>query len=328
MLRCDSMAAWFARHWKNEGSLPEGGQGWTYLVRRADGSDQKLYVLKRLKNKDRLARFEKEIEALKKLSHPGILKIVETGDSQEIPFFVTEYCEQGDLSKANLSGENLLKRLQLCRQICDAIAAAHTAKIIHRDLKPQNILIRNDGSLVVGDFGLCLDLNDILERLTLTSEGVGARHYIAPELEDGRVADPQPSSDVYSLGKLLYYVLSGQSFSREQYKGTPNDLRTHDCELGMYFVYELFDKTIQVNPQSRYPNALELLSALDGVIMRIEQKAHVLNPNVRQPCLFCVIGEYRPAVGGTTNELMLVCANCGNIQKFTGAPHSQWWERK
>jgi len=96
----------------------------------------------------------------------------------------------------------------------------------------------------------------------------------------------------------------------------------------MYFVYELFDKTIQVNPQSRYPNALELLSALDGVIMRIEQKAHVLNPNVRQPCLFCVIGEYRPAVGGTTNELMLVCANCGNIQKFTGAPHSQWWERK
>jgi serine/threonine protein kinase len=321
------MATWFAPQWNNEGPLGEGGQGWTFLVRRSDGSDQKRYVLKRLKNKDRLARFEKEIEALKKLSHPGILKIIETGNSKEAPFFVAEYCEGGDLSKADMSAKNLLQKLMFYRQICDVVAAAHNADIIHRDLKPQNILVRNDDSIAVGDFGLCLDLNDVVERFTLTSEAVGARYYIAPEFEDGRVSDPKPASDVYSLGKLLYFILSGKSFAREQYKGGPNDLRTPGCETGIHFLYEIFDKTIQVDLKNRYQHAPELLHALDGVIMKIERNAHVLDVNVPQRCLFCVTGQYGSPQGTATNGMMLVCANCGNIQKFVIERASKlWWK--
>lgn len=183
-------------------SLGEGGQGWTYKVRRSGGPDRKLYVLKRLKNKERLPRFQSEIAALAKLRHPGILKIVETGEESETPFFVAEYCEGPDLSKASLSNKDLLTKLHIFRQVCDAVTAAHNAHILHRDLKPPNIFLRKDDSVVVGDFGLCIDLNDAKERATRTLEGVGAERYIPPELAKGRVPEPQASSDLYSLGKI------------------------------------------------------------------------------------------------------------------------------
>src|SRR6202049_3583824 len=242
------MATFNPKGWKIVEPLPEGGQGWVYLVQRSDGSDPDFYVLKRLKNKNRLARFEREVTALHKLSHPGILKIVEASISGGDPFYVAEYCEKGDLTKQDLSRKSLLEKLFLYRETCDAIAAAHQARVVHRDLKPQNVLIRKDESVAVGDFGLCLDLSDNDDRDTPSLEAVGPRNYMAPELEDGRVDDLEPSSDCYSLGKLLYFTLSGRSFSREKHRHTSYDLRSHDCEQGMHFVYEVLDKTIQLEP--------------------------------------------------------------------------------
>lgn len=317
------MAAWPPDNWKIERSLGEGGQGWTYLARRIDNADRNLHVLKRLKNKSRLPRFEKEIDALKKLSHPGILKIIATAESQDVPFYVAEYCEKGDLSKFDLSNKPLLEKLRFYREICDAMAAAHRGNFIHRDLKPQNILIRENGSVAVGDFGLCLNVDDIEGRLTQSSEAIGARHYIAPELEDGRMDDPKPSSDVYSLGKLLYYVLSGRSFARERYRDTTYDLRGPNADTRLFFVYELLDKTIVANPYERFQNARELLDNLDSVIMRMEKDAHVLNMQVPQDCLYCVVGRYQAMTGGGSHELRLICMNCGNIQVFSG--NRKWW---
>lgn len=314
--------------WTLERPLGEGGQGLIYLVKRSDGSDKASYVLKHLKNKGRLPRFQKEIAALQKLSHPGILRIVDTHDMGDKAFFVAEYCEGGDLSKANLSGKGVLSRLRLFREMCDAVAGAHSANVLHRDLKPQNILLRGDDSIVVGDFGLCLDLNDMLERFTATSEAVGARYYIAPEVEKGRVEEPGPSSDIYSLGKVLYFILSGRSLAREEYAEGPDDLRTRNSALGMHFIYELFDKTITERPQNRYQNMTDLLDALDSVINRIQMNAHILKPSVRQHCLFCVVGEYR-AQRVATNEFLYVCDNCGNMQKFRNEPHLKgWWEQE
>lgn len=322
------MASFNPTGWKIAEALPEGGQGWLYLVQRSEGSDADLYVLKRLKNKNRLARFEKEVVALQKLSHPGILKIVDASISGDDPFYVAEYCRRGDLTKLDLSKKPLLEKLFLYRGICEAIAAAHQAKVIHRDLKPQNVLIRSDGSVAVGDFGLCLDLSSGDERNTSSLEAVGPRNYMAPELEDGRLNDPEPSSDCYSLGKLLYFVLSGRSFSREKHRESPYDLRSHDCEQGMYFVYEVLDKTIQVEPSARFRNGQELLEALDGVIMRIETNAHVLNINVPQHCLYCVTGLYQHRPDwGAKYEMAHVCNACGNIQRFTAqnSPQKEWW---
>jgi hypothetical protein len=108
---------WPPLRWKIIESLGEGGQGWTFKVRRKDGSDKELYVLKKLKNKERLPRFRNEIAALTRLQHPGILKIVETSDELEAPFFVAEYCDGSDLGKANLLTKNLLTKLQMFRQV-------------------------------------------------------------------------------------------------------------------------------------------------------------------------------------------------------------------
>ena len=317
--------AWPTEKWKNEGALSEGGQGWVYLVRRADAVDNQLYVLKRLKNKDRLPRFRKEIDALTKISHRGILRIVDTASADQEPFYVAEHCEKGDLTKINLAHGSLLDKLYMFREICSAVGAAHSASVIHRDLKPSNILVRGDGSVAVGDFGLCLDLMDIRERATASSERVGAWYYIAPELEDGRVNDPSPSSDCYSLGKVLYYLFSGQSFARERHREPEYDLRKPDTEPYLNFVYELLDKTIVAGAE-RFHTATELLEALDGVIMRIEQNAHVLDMKVRQPCLYCSSGHYDVYVQ-ETDGLRLRCVKCGNVQFFViSSGANQWWK--
>jgi serine/threonine protein kinase len=327
--------AWLPADWRIERDLSEGGQGWTYLVRRATAEISPLFVFKRLKNRNRAERFVAEIKALKTLSHQGILSIVETGEADGMPYYVAEYCENGDLSKWEPTKATLLEKVKLFHQIVDAVSAAHAAKIIHRDLKPFNILVRANGSVAVGDFGLCIHLNDLDGRLTTLNEPVGPRNYMAPELEDGRLEDPEPSADVYSLGKLLYFILSGRSFSREKHRTAPFDLLHPDhgnVEAGVYFVYGLLDKSIVADPEARYGDATALRQALDGVIMKIESNANVLNLSVRQQCLYCREGYYRVMHGTSPDQhnLKLVCSNCGNFQEFVSqnTVARDWWSSK
>jgi eukaryotic-like serine/threonine-protein kinase len=150
------------------------------------------YVLKVLKNPDRGGRFEQEISALARLSHPNVLKLVDYHSGDAGFFLVTEFCEAGDLECLDLGNRPLRDRLLMFRQVCDGVAAAHRCGPLHRDIKPKNILVRKDRLLAVGDFGLCLDLNSDDERLTRTSEAVGPRDYIAPEPAGGRAENLRP----------------------------------------------------------------------------------------------------------------------------------------
>jgi serine/threonine protein kinase len=93
------------------------------------------------------------------------------------------------------------------------LAAAHDAGVIHRDLKPDNVLVRTGGSPLIIDFGCCLLLDDG-GVATLTDEGVGARNFMAPECEAGVEGDSSPRSDLYSLGKILWCMMSGEGRSR------------------------------------------------------------------------------------------------------------------
>jgi serine/threonine-protein kinase len=132
------MAQQYGR-WKVIRPLSEGGQAHTYLVSE-DGTDNKeVFVLKRLKNLERIQRFKEEVRACAELSHPNILRVVDHDYECQKPYLVSEFLSGGSLSKIDITSYPLVDRLRMFREICRAVGHAHTHNptIIHRDLKPE-----------------------------------------------------------------------------------------------------------------------------------------------------------------------------------------------
>jgi len=346
----------FGPNWKWEADLGEGGQSHVFRVVRSDEPEGPHYVLKRLKNLKRIDRFNREIEACQKLDHPNIIKIIahET-DPKGRPFIVTEYCAGGSLAGKKPPLGSIPVVLRLFRQVCAGAAHAHTHGVIHRDLKPDNIYLREDGTPVVGDFGLCFV--DDGGQITSTEEVVGSRFYCAPELREGRVRPgiPEKAADVYSLGKLLYWMLAGRIFDREDHRLEEYSLGSHDPgNPGYELVNQLLDKAIVADPMRRYLGAETLAEAVDGITKVILAGGHAITLGVPHRCMFCAQGEYNVVVNtlndsvpfapkhtvtkGTAHDLfglqsvgspawlILVCRACGHVQVFRPdlSPESEW----
>jgi serine/threonine protein kinase len=128
--------------WVLTSPLGEGGQGHTFLAHKKGDEAPSRYVLKRLKNNNRLHRFRAEIEAGVRLSHPNLVKVIDHNLGSKSPYLVTEHCSRGSLSPAVTSGKTLLERLALFQGICEGVAHAHAHGIVHRDLKPANVFVR------------------------------------------------------------------------------------------------------------------------------------------------------------------------------------------
>jgi len=262
--------------WEIVKSLDEGGQSWTYLVREMGRVSDDVFVLKRLRNTNRIVRFCSELQACNRLSHANVVSVVDADLNAKNPYIVTAYCAFGNLATAidRLLPKSPLEKLRLFHSICLGVGHAHAAKVIHRDLKPANIFMASDGDPRVGDWGLCL-LVDADLRITGTSEAVGPRHYMAPELEDGRAEKVLPAVDVYSLGKLLYFLLTGRSFAREKHREPDYDISgTH---LDFLPVYRLLDKLIAFDPKLRLTDANLVADAVCNTITYIEARARALN---------------------------------------------------
>jgi len=321
--------------WTTIRSLGEGGQAQTFIVECAEFPGGK-YVLKRLKNIKRLGRFEQEIQAASTLSHPNLLRVVDYHLEGKHPYLVTPYCGGGSLAETDLSELSTMDKLVLFKGICEGVAHAHAQKIIHRDLKPENIFLKEDGRTpVVGDFGICF-ISDNGERFTLVDEVVGARFYTAPELEDGRADLVSAASDVYSLGKLLHWLMTGKEFSREKHHDEAYDLAKLMPAPEGFLINEVLDRMMAVDPSQRYADADELLDDLHCLIRRIEMKAHPVSLEAPQECSYCGVGTYRLIVdyrkgkdkvqadartlGFTVDPgsvcLIMVCNHCGNVQIF------------
>jgi serine/threonine protein kinase len=325
--------------WVVRRPLKEGGQAHTFLVYSVDDREQRPFVLKRLKNKKRLGRFKREVRAGLALSHPNILKVVDSELEKPEPYLVAQFCSGGSLDAVCVSRLSTVERLNLFAGICRGVGYAHSEGVIHRDLKPENVFLLEDlVTPVVGDFGLCF-IADEGERFTMVDEAVGARWYMAPELAHGYAEEITPASDVYSLGKILYWILAGRVFDREMHRAQRFDLTKGQIAPDYHFIYELLDKMIVEDPSKRLTNANDVTNSVGDIIRRIEMHSHDIDLASPQACTYCGVGFYKIVLdasrkteggnlvssvqnfgfyGGLDDPewLILVCDYCANVQIF------------
>ena len=169
---------------------------------------------------ERVQRFKLEAKTVSSLNHPGIITIHEIGEDNERLFIATEYVDGSTLREIiEQGGLNLLESLKIAEQIADALAVAHQAGIVHRDIKPENIMIRRDGYAKILDFGLAkprwlskaVGAEDETIQLVKTQPGMvmGSVRYMSPEQARGK--DTDDKTDVWSLGVVLYEMLTGKN---------------------------------------------------------------------------------------------------------------------
>jgi eukaryotic-like serine/threonine-protein kinase len=198
------------------GELGRGGMGAVYLAERADGQFKKrvaIKVLKRGTDTDEvLRRFRIERQILAQLEHPNITRLLDAGTTNDgLPYFVMEFVEGTPIThfvqRENL---DLRSRLQLFLKVCSAVGLAHENQIIHRDIKPTNVLVGRDCEPKLLDFGIAklLSVDPDDEDATVVAERRLTPMYAAPEQSAGQPATI--ASDVYSLGALLYELLTSQ----------------------------------------------------------------------------------------------------------------------
>lgn len=154
------------------------------------------------------ARFQREALATSELSHPNIVSVLDVGNDQGLPYMVMEYVNGPDLKDYihDNSPLDLHEVIRIMDQILSAVALAHKHNVIHRDLKPQNILMDKRGNVKIADFGIAVALNQ--SSITQTNSVIGSVHYMSPEQTRGGLVTKQ--SDIYSLGIILYELITGK----------------------------------------------------------------------------------------------------------------------
>ncbi|HMJ08725.1 MAG TPA: protein kinase [Pyrinomonadaceae bacterium] len=198
--------------------LGRGGMGTVYLANRADGTFDKPVAIKLInRGMDTnavLKRFSMERQILAQLQHPNIANLIDGGTTDDgLPYFVMEYVDGLPITKfCDLHGFSVEQRLNLFQKVCSAIAHAHQNLVIHRDIKPSNILVTNDGTPKLLDFGIAKMLHPEwsldTDEATATMFRIMTPEYASPEQIAGLPITT--ASDVYSLGVVLYELLSGE----------------------------------------------------------------------------------------------------------------------
>lgn len=184
------------------------------VYRAHQESDERIVALKVMSpgswvTEDDLAQFRSGADAAARLEHPGVVKVLGAGEEQGHHYVVMEYVDGTSLAELVRRGPLPPARAaQYVKSVAEALHYAHQQGVVHRDLKPSNIRIRADGEPVIVDFGLAVRTRDGLG--PATGRIVGTPGYIPPEQASGRLGPASPSSDVYSLGAVLYELLTGR----------------------------------------------------------------------------------------------------------------------
>ena len=241
-------------------SIGEGGMANVYLA--LDKILNRKVAIKVLRgdlsNDDKfIRRFQREAIAASSLSHPAIVEMYDVGEDNGVYYIVMEYVEGKTLKQLLKKRGSLTipEVIDIMLQLTDGIAHAHDSYIIHRDLKPQNIMISDDGAIKITDFGIAMALNST--QLTQTNSVMGSVHYLPPEQASGKGSSTK--SDIYSMGILMYELLTGKL----PFKGD------NAVEIALKHMKDQIPSIRKINP--------DIPQSIENIII----KATAKNPNNR-----------------------------------------------
>ncbi|MGH2778037.1 MAG: serine/threonine-protein kinase [Actinomycetota bacterium] len=197
-----------AERYELENGLGRGGMAEVWCARDVRLDRQvavKFLASEFAEDPEFLVRFFTEAQSVASLNHPNVVSVLDFGDFEGSSYLVMEYVPGGSL--VDITGEPLMpeRALELVEQAARGAGAAHDIGVVHRDIKPANVLLDDEGRPKLADFGIASATGR--ERMTATGETIGSPHYISPEQISG--AGATPASDVYSLGIVLYELLTG-----------------------------------------------------------------------------------------------------------------------
>jgi len=266
---------WLLGNYEILDEIGRGGMGVIYRARQRHS--RRIVAVKRIlsyqaESHETLMRFRREAEAVASLDHPNVLPIYEVSESEDgLPFFSMKFATAGSLHDAAPTLRNEPRKcVQLMAKVARAVDYAHSRGILHRDLKPGNILLDDQGEPLVSDFGLAkwLDANKDLTKSLTT---FGTPGYIAPEQAEAVASDLTPAADVYSLGAILFDLLTGRppflgdnalSVIRQASETPAPKLRSlsrsHDRDLET-----ICARCLERDPKARYRSAGDLATDLE-----------------------------------------------------------------
>jgi serine/threonine-protein kinase len=258
--------------------LGSGGMGNVYLgehIETGATAAVKVLTASLAREPGFVERFNREIEAMQKLDNPHIVKLFGSGVDGESYYYAMEHIPGETLLSLMRREKRLAWRraIDIAIQVCRALKSAHDTGIIHRDLKPSNLLVTNDGFIKLTDFGVAQVFAG--GRLTVTGGIIGTAEYMSPEQAQGKRASKQ--SDLYSLGALLYAMVTG----RTPFSGSTAVEVIQKHKFGLFDRPSLFTpelpqrveeticKLLEKDPAKRFPDAFVLLRHLEQ-LLRLE----------------------------------------------------------
>jgi serine/threonine protein kinase len=250
-------------------------------------------------------RMKQEIDAMKQMSHPNLVRILDA--DHDYRWYVMKYYQNGTLNdRRDYYSGNIDRILEDFRPLVEAVAYVHEQGFVHRDIKPANVFIEDHGTLVLSDFGLVFEMDESGERLSGTEENVGTHAWMPPWLMEEQGC-PTPAFDVFSLGKVLWWMTAPRGILQLWYyahKPYDLELKFPDNPL-MKAVNELIGKCVVQYEKDCLADAGQLLDEIDKLRSGI--------------CRRCVKGPYEQ-ISEYANRLLdnrltwEMCTNCSDMR--------------